>query len=937
MGPGADRTFARTPLIGRDAHLAIVMGLFKQAESGRGSVALMTGPGGVGKSRLVAEIANRAKSMGALVLRSQSSTFDAGIPYTLLSRLIDDLPEDVSPEIRDLVARIRSQISNVEPMVPGRRNATAFDTDRLLRLLTVETPLVIVADDLHLVDDDSLALLTRLLRTINQTPTLLLGTARRHGTHVSPSLPELIDFLERSNWGEVVDLVDLDRLETRSVIAELLGVSPDNNLTSLVFESSHGNPFFTTEVVRTLIRSGRIHTSTSRAHLGAGERLPQSHTSLIHRFFEVGSVDTQVARVLSTFGRIEIDRIGAISVVSGIDELLVGKCVDRLVAAGLLWCDERDGYKFTHSLLREALYDDIGPVEQRRLHRSIASHLMRLSEGGVEVDIVDLATHFAASAERGDTKAREVLTEAGQSVAAVAPLVAASWFEQAANLAEEGTVEWAEILAERAHCLFRASRPLETVKVAKSALSVLGAGRLRERTICDVVNSLYISGDLHGAIEFIERVGQDSTLPHSVKAQYAHFRTQLGTSTTVRCDHFLEFEPSTGTLETVMLAHDMLHSSTVGRLDIIAKGIERIDQLRPIVGKATRFAMDSFLAMSLVTIEDFAATKAVIDRNEHSSELGSNLSLSALFETTVCTLQFFSGEWDECIRYSDDVLWQMESNGIRIMEAFLRSSTCLIQVERGDLRSAREIARTLFTPAHGMKATVDSAVARVDRAIGHPERGIERLETLLNEKQRLGMEVSAHLILGELALCHQAAGSQRNAERIVDRLCEEWAGSQYGYVKCRANLVYGSVQGDVESLNLAAQIAEKEGFKFEHGKSRLMLAEHGIDARANFEIARDVFESLGAVPWRQQTLAGLRRIGVSSPRSGKRSGEELSEVEMRIVELVAQGMTNKAIASALHYSIKTVEVYLTRIYGKTATTSRLDLARAVDRGLVILS
>lgn len=927
-----DDIASRTPLIGREAELARIIGLFKQAEAGRGAAALVLGAGGLGKSRLVAEVGARTAAMGAMVVATQSSTFDSGVPYALLSGLVDDLPGDRPDAVSDLVSEIRAEIGRSTGGESGRRNSVVTLADRLVRELTAQLPLVIVADDLHLADDDSLALLTRLSRTFSRTRTLLLGTARIHGAYVSTRVPDVVGFLERADQGAVIDLTALDMSETRSVVLELLGTMPDDELTSFVFESSRGNPFFTLEVVRSLIQSDRIRRSSSRAHLVNSERIPHSHTSLIHRFFEVGSVDTQVARVLSAFGRIEVARLATIAAVSGIPETHVRECFDRLVSAGLLRHDGRSGFTFTHSLLRDALYDDIGPAEQRRLHRSIAEFFMAERERGARVDSSDLAAHVAASAERGDQRAISILVDAGHRVASVAPLVAASWFERAANLVTDGSPQAASLAAERAHALFRASRPIETVKAAEVALAGLEPGRLRDRTISDVVNSLYISGDLDGAISFIESQGEVIELPLSVQAQYEHFRAQLGTQEPGRCDHFLDFEPAIGTQETVTFAHDLFHASTIDRFDVVERGIRILDDLRPLASEPVRFATDSFLAMVHLTCEDMEAVQAAIDRVDSTDTARSNLSLSALLETSVCTLQVVHGQWDDALSYSDDLLWQMESQGIRIVEAFLRANPCLILVERGDVRAARELARTMFTPAHGMKPTVDSVLSRVDRACGDPEKGIERLESLLDTRRRLSIHGQSHLILEELAYCHLAAGRSEDAGRVAAELRSEWAESTLSYVGCRANLGYGTVRRDVDSLARAVEIGERANYPFEVGRGRLLLAECGVDARDNFERARDVFDTLGAMPWRQQALAGLRRLGVSVPRSPKNGADGLTDAEVAIVKLVAQGMTNKEVASSLHYSVKTVEVYLTRIYAKTNTTSRLDLARAVDRG-----
>lgn len=936
MTAGSHDAALRTQLIGREAEVAKIIGLFKHAETGRGAAALVVGLGGLGKSRLVAEVSSRTASMGALVVATQSSTFDSGVPFALLSGLIDDLPSEMPGDVALVVDEIRSEVGRSANDESRRRNSVVSLADRLLREITARSPLVIVADDLNLADDDSLAMLTRLSRTISRTRTLLLGTTRVHGAYVSESVRNLIAFLERADQGVVIDLPAWDMSDTRSVLREVLGIMPDDDLTSFVHESSGGNPFFTFEVMRSLLRSDRIRKTSLRAHLADGKRIPQLRTSLIHRFFEVGSADTQVARVLSAFGRIELGRLTAIAAVSGIEEDQVRACFDRLVSAGLLQQDDRNGFTFTHSSLREALYDDIGPAEQRRLHRSIATHLMEQRDAGVDVDISNLASHVAAYAERGDRHAFAVLVEAGQRVAPVAPLVAASWFERAANLTDENSPESVVLAAERAHALFRASRPVESIGIAKMALMGLGPGRLRDRTISDIVNSLYISGDIEGAISFVESQGEISRLPLSIQAQYEHFRAQLGSTQTGRCDHFVDFEPALGTQEMVTFAHDLLHAAIIDRSDVVKKGIATVESLRPIASDSAVLATDSFLAMVHLTYEDIEATRAVVDRASSAKIGGSSLSLSALLETVACIIKFVNGQWDEAVSYGDELLWQMESQGIGVVESYLRSSLCQIHVERGDIRSARELASAMFTPSHGMKPSVESAIARVERAGGHPEKGIERLEGLREIRRSLPITQHGHLILEELANCYEAAGLMEETVAIVDELRSDWADSPYTYIRCRAGLIYGSIRRDVEYLEMANEVGERMGYPFEVGRSRLVLAECGVDSRVNFEKARDVFDGLGAVPWRQQAMAGLRRLGVSVSRVPKSDVDGLTDAESAIAKLVTQGMTNKEIAASLHYSVKTVEVYLTRIYAKTCTSSRLDLARAVDRGAVKL-
>ena len=339
-----------------------------------------------------------------------------------------------------------------------------------------------------------------------------------------------------------------------------------------------------------------------------------------------------------------------------------------------------------------------------------------------------------------------------------------------------------------------------------------------------------------------------------------------------------------------------------------------------------------------LTSSDFDGAKHCLEDWTHTDVNRSNVSLGGLLETANCLILFAEGKWDEALSLADDVLWQMEDHGIRIVDAFLRTVPCRIAIERGDLRAAKEMVPLLSTSAHGMKPTVEATVAHVERASGRADRGIERLEALIARRREIAISTDACSILHQLALCYDAVGNRHRARATAEQLREECSSSGLPQVRCHADLGYGTVCSDVDALQSALTIAEAKGYLFEEARSRLLLGELGVDARLNIETARRIFEELGAVPWRQQAQAGLRRLGVTTgQRPPKSSRSVLSDAEREIARLVAQGMTNKEIAGSLHYSVKTVEVYLTRIYAKTDCVSRLELARAVDRGEVVLA
>ena len=102
--------------------------------------------------------------------------------------------------------------------------------------------------------------------------------------------------------------------------------------------------------------------------------------------------------------------------------------------------------------------------------------------------------------------------------------------------------------------------------------------------------------------------------------------------------------------------------------------------------------------------------------------------------------------------------------------------------------------------------------------------------------------------------------------------------------------------------------------------------------RANLTLAYRLYDSFGAAPARRRAAAGLRSRNLTVPRRSAHQGAGLTDTEAQLVRLVYDGLSNQQIATAMHYSRKTIEVYLSRVYVKTGSASRLELIRAVERG-----
>ena len=140
----------------------------------------------------------------------------------------------------------------------------------------------------------------------------------------------------------------------------------------------------------------------------------------------------------------------------------------------------------------------------------------------------------------------------------------------------------------------------------------------------------------------------------------------------------------------------------------------------------------------------------------------------------------------------------------------------------------------------------------------------------------------------------------------------------------------GVVEHDADALLRAVSDAEEAGLVFERARAQLALGELDPAAEPALVEAYQTFARLGAHGLRRKAGKRLHELGAKVPRARSRTPGLLTESEERVARLVQQGMRNREIAAALHYSPRSIEVYLSRIYAKLRVSSRLELARALD-------
>jgi DNA-binding CsgD family transcriptional regulator len=203
--------------------------------------------------------------------------------------------------------------------------------------------------------------------------------------------------------------------------------------------------------------------------------------------------------------------------------------------------------------------------------------------------------------------------------------------------------------------------------------------------------------------------------------------------------------------------------------------------------------------------------------------------------------------------------------------------------------------------------------------------------TLRTATEAPGTPVYIGLLLSRLAELELSQGHPDQAEAAVRLLVGAPTSDLSPWANTTLHRTVGAVRGDVDAMREAIRDAESEGLVFERARAQLAFA--GLATQPDTDglvEAHQTFAHLGTHGLRRLAAAQLRQLGAKVPRARSRAAGLLTESEERVARLVQQGMRNREIAAALHFSPRSIEVYLSRIYAKLRVSSRLELARALD-------
>lgn len=444
--PGPARRGAASGLasvfVGREDAFAVMHEVWSQVGEGRGAVVLVSGPAGIGKTRLVEVFGDRIGALGPPVIFGACRDGEGVPAFWLWAQVLRRLSSlgwlSPEPSWEALLSGAGAPEDESSRDLSAEQRFHFFDSvSRALKKMVVERPLVLVLEDLQWAGSPSLRMLEHLAFELRETRLMIIGTVRSEIRERGHPIHRTLSILRKHPSCSNIDLGGLSRAEVGSMLTDVIGRPPPAELTSELFASTEGVPLFLREAVRLLAERGDLERPERIRRRGV--TLPRHAVDLIRRALDALSDPcSELVAAGSVLGR-EF----TLSYVAAVARLDRGDALDLLddaVAAGVL--EEAPGaaasYRFTHALFQEAAYEALQAGSRARLHMRAAERLEIQYAEDPSLVIAELAHHHHQAIAIGDPeRAFECATRAAEQARHVfAYEQAADHYEQAADALE---------------------------------------------------------------------------------------------------------------------------------------------------------------------------------------------------------------------------------------------------------------------------------------------------------------------------------------------------------------------------------------------------------------------------------------------------------------------------------------------------------------------
>jgi DNA-binding CsgD family transcriptional regulator/tetratricopeptide (TPR) repeat protein len=979
-----ERVWSST-FVGRSAELAGLEGALEEAIDGRPCLVFVAGDSGVGKTRLLSELAARARDRGARILAGDCIELSEGeLPYAPIVAMLRPLARDHDPVLGEIPPFARSELAALLPELGdgggARRGPDSADDSAQSRLfeallwlfgrLCDAAPALLAIEDLHWADRATRAFLAFLGRNLSDERMLVVATYRADELHRRHPVRPLLAELERLSVSRRIELPALTRVEMSLQLGSLLGAAPGEDLVERVFARSEGYPLFVEELVAASADGrGPLPSTLRDALMARVERLPAAAQSVLAGLAVGQRLDEEL-----------------LAEITGLDEADLNGSLHAALASNILVVEQEGRYRFRHALLGEVVGDDLLPGERRAIDLRLAQALERRAErdGMSPYLAAAIANHFASAGDRPAALGAVVrAADAAEHVHAYGQ--AAALFEHAVELFDR--VPEAEEVAgiDRAELLARAAvdHKLEGNSAREEMLARAALAEVDEQV------------EPRRAARFLDIL------------QDAQWHLGRGEESLATLEHALSLVASDdvsferGTLLRSLALTMMLRGRNSEAIDAAREALAIAESLGTV--RLRNRALNA-LGSALINLGDIDTGAAALRGALEEAKREGFVSEQNSAYVNLGDALHLGGRLSEARTLVDEGLAE-ERPGNWVWLVILQGE---LAIEAGDWDRAEEILGELRRRPTG-NGLVNLDLRRAELALGRGHH--DRAHELLDEASQVGAGMDEPQFSGVLGALRgeldRRAGDLESARRAVgDTVARLLAGSDRDIRLARVSAVGAAVEADAaqrardlgdpegeriaiehadghvartpapadarlaleaawslvaraersraagradpSAYALAAETRTELGRPYPAAVMRFRQAEALVEAgdrRAAVAAAREAHATAAALGagWLNGEIEGLAARGrirladgpaVESPERGESEVEDpfgLTRRERQVLELVARGSTNREIGEQLFMAEKTASVHVSRILAKLGVRSRTEAAGLAHR------
>ncbi|OBB80341.1 LuxR family transcriptional regulator [Mycobacterium colombiense] len=918
-GPG----LVTPPIRGRADELKLIGALVAAVAQGRGSVLVIEGPPGIGKSRLLTEVLALADKCGVRTLFGEAFEYQQTVPFfsLFMATLNADSPVGDAEALRQLGGSADLRYWVVHDLADAIHAAAA------------ETPLMIVLEDVHWADNGTLLALRSITSARPDASVLWVFTARTGAG--GPAVQETLSVLQRAN-ATFLRLAAMTPDAVADMVQDAVRAKADVSLLNLAAKA-HGNPFLVSELVGGLGEEDRLNVTGGRA-VATGYELPRRLGASMHQRLDLlsegASEAVRVAAVLP-------DRFSA-----GLLAAMLERSPTSLLSAleeavrADLFVEDGEQLRFRHDLLREATRQSLPQSLRRAMERQSASVMLGMGAAPAEV-----ATQLARSAEPGDREAIDALRQAAQSVGRGDASAAANLSKRAFELLPADDAERGSLVAETVGWLNRASRYGEAEELADVALSEAASPeveaeiRLRlpvhtkhtdRRRVAENRRALELSG-----ISEVTRARHLAWLAYNLVFDEGGQRREAA-------DEAAAAAVVTGDLEATIMADVTLALLDAGE-GYTARALRRFEDLSPLahtnetaLAHAYAGMYDANLLAVVGRFDDAAAR--VTDGIEQARREGNAMAL-AMWAVFSGLVHLAAGRLSAA-RDATESLPPPQSTGATehdVLRTVILAEVAAHTDDRNLLQQMVNDARDAHsTGSAGIRRGSAYVLARAAWQRDDVHDAMRWLGDVILLATPFFPHALVRLILG--ARVASAAGDAGLRARVLQATeVLERERPPVPLLAAVAGYARGILEHDAQALVAVAESLRASARPLlyasaaEDAGGELARTQRNAEAIDQLNAAFDTYIECGATADARRVGRALRGLGVerrivNHPRA-KTGWDSLTDSELTVVHLIGEGATNRSVAQQLHLSPHTVKTHVRNAFTKLGITSRAQLAQ----------